>query len=155
MEKLSQSEMTRITNGIEKVVPTGPFSADEAAEALLQVNEIENVLETVKAKLADKIKTDAKPGWKRLFVETKQKVVLQEGANKTEVDNMGLYIYLSTLNRPHDFVKVASVTQTALREKLNDGETLIAKFVKTIGQNKPSVQVKDMSKDDLKEVGLA
>jgi hypothetical protein len=87
------------------------------------------------------------------FVDDNIKVVYSEGASKSFIDSTSLYEHLKSEKRVSDFVEVATVSEKSLREKLPDGESLVAEFkVVTKEKNAPSVSVKALSKEDKKRL---
>ena len=81
------------------------------------------------------------------FIEDEYKVLFTEGKQKLEIDTKKVFSLLNT----EDFIKVAKVSETALKEI---GKEEIIKDVKIILEEKtsPTISVRKLSKDDKKRL---
>jgi hypothetical protein len=85
--------------------------------------------------------------------ETKSKVVITEGREKTEIDASALGLNLILTHRTEDLLSVIGITQTALN-KLIDGGELVERYKKVTGLTEPIVSYKSLTKQELIEKNL-
>lgn len=154
MEERVLSEKTRMVNFVNRELDTQ--NTREVARRLMEIDAFMDDLKTAAAPL--KLIIEQRKA-KEFFPEDKTKVLYEEGKAKTELDLTGFYTDLViNQNRLIDFINSVSVTETSIKKaiKAGDAEVLIAKYKKTLNEvTAGTVSVKAMSKQDLKEAGLA
>jgi len=83
------------------------------------------------------------------FPDMMRKVAYTEPRDISAIDKNLLAEHLFASGRTKDFVDSSSITETKLK-MLRDGQELIEKFKKVVGSTKPGVQVRDMTKEEVK-----
>lgn len=115
----------------------------DKAEALADVKILSDALEV----LTDSWKVEIRqlPGFYEMFPNLDKKVLLQEGKALTEIDNKVLDVLTLA-----EIKKIVRVTEKGLKDIGH--EDFVAKYKVTTGKGDPSVQVRDLSQDDLKKL---
>ena len=139
------SEKTRVENFIRKQVEIDLSNMREVADHFRQLDEIMKLAK----KQSDALKKVlVENEVEEFFIEDEQKVVFQEGRVKTFID-VNVLVNNMTMS---DFLSVATVTETALKNH-DDGDELIALAKVTLDEKTaPSVKVAKMTKKELQEM---
>ena len=124
---------------------------DDVAQYYAELYEAQKKIEIQIEKCKNLLKANV--GKTFVIAETKSKVVVSEGREKTEIDAAALGHNLISQNRTDDLLQVVSITQAALN-KLVDGGELVEQFKKVTGTTEPIVTYKSLSKQELVEQNL-
>lgn len=145
-----QAEKTRVLNFLKKSIDIDMGNLREVADNYRKLNEVvklaEKEMDVLKSVLVNNKVEE-------YFLEEEEKVVYQEGRNKTFLNTEEVYKALGL----ESFIKVASVSEKAIRdiEDLTHGEkeTVIGQS-KVILEEKtrPSIKVGKITKKELKEM---
>lgn len=122
-------------------VKTTRDEAEIIAQAKILVDALKVLLEGFEIDILDC------PGFYELFPELNRKVVLQEGKELSEINNAVLDDLL--LSEIKQIVKVSEKGLTSIGK-----EALISKYKVKTGKGKASVQVRELSKEDLSKLHI-
>lgn len=128
------------------------LSDQEAAEYLAKITAVQNLIEVQAEQIKNRLREKVGQSW--IISESKQKVVVFEGREKSEINAQALGSKLIAEGRQNDLLGVISITQTKLNN-LIDAQELVEKFKVVLPEKTaPSVQVKDLTKKELVEYKL-
>jgi hypothetical protein len=146
---MANTEKTRVTNFLKKLVEIDPNNIREVANHYRQLNEVAKLVEKEMGSLKTILIENQV---NEIFMEDEEKVVYQEGRQKSFLDSQKVYKVIGLEN----FIKIATVTETALKStNLTVGEvTTVIGQAKVVLEEKasPSIRVAKLSKNELKEM---
>lgn len=138
---LMQSVVSSATNLVKRM--SSVETPREKGEALVNVKILLDALEVLtKGWRAELGKL---PGFYEMYPEFNKKAVLQEGRALTEIDNKVLDVLTLA-----EIKKIVKVTEKGLEEI--DHKDLIPAYKITTGKGAATVQIRDLSQDDLKKL---
>ena len=141
-----------MTNGFEKSLnglkgSVNWSNTESVAKYHRKLNEISSVIEERMAE-SKKILLERKETI--IIPEFKEKVVYQEGRDRSSINASKAGSYFVREKREEDLYSVISITEKALKN-LPDGDFIVAKFKEISGTTAPSIRVSKMTKKELKE----
>ena len=122
-------------------------NVNNVGEYLTHLSKLKNLIEnklSVYKELFKEFKTTV------FFPNLGEKVVYQQGKDKTRIDSRALANHLVINNRINDLLNTISITEKSINS-LEDAAVLIAQFKEKIGVTDSSVKVSKMTKEELKE----